>query len=141
MNSHLALVGSLAISAALVGCATSVPRSTPTPRATLNAPLPADTGAIVGWIDRCFALAAPMSGPLTRSAGTVDVFGGEPLTTSQPPVAVAQVAAGGEYAFTLPPGTYVLVAHPVGTPASSPITVTVASGRTTTQHLGYDGCK
>jgi hypothetical protein len=131
MYGRLVVVGTLAMSAAIVGCAPSVPAP------TLTAPLPAATGAIVGGIYRCFAL----SGPPTRVAGSVDVFAGDHLTANQPTTVQSVVAEGGTYTFILPPGKYVLIGHWAGSNLSPPmVTVTVTSGQITRQDLDYQGC-
>jgi hypothetical protein len=144
MDRRLALYSALLISVALAGCTSNHAHPTPSVAGlglNLGMPVAALDGTVTGGIYRCFGLPPSLSGPPTRVAGTVDVFTDQSGIVGDASFTQALVTTGGTYAFTLPPGTYVLIGHWTGSNLSPPTaTVTVATGKITHQNLRYQRC-
>lgn len=130
----------------LAGCQanpTSLNRST----------IPNGDGAVLGGIEACYAL--PILRPKQDQgfvAGTVVVYRGamrfhtatDGVITNVYPVdqvTTVDIAHYHQYRFTLPPGTYVLLAHhPAGSPALEWVQVVVHAGTVTKQNIP-DECR
>jgi len=122
--------------------------------ASLNrSTIPNGDGAVVGGIEACYAL--PILRPKQDQgfvAGTVVVYRGamrfhtatDGVITNVYPVdqvTTVDIAHYHQYRFTLPPGTYVLLAHhPAGSPALEWVQVVVHAGTVTKQNIP-DECR
>ena len=145
---RICLVSALA-AALIVSLAGCQPSPTVLNRSTISN----GDGAVVGGIDACYAL--PILRPKQDRgfvAGTVIVYRGamrfrtaaDGVITNVYPadqVTSVEIAHYHEYRFTLPPGTYVLLArHPAGSPALEWVQVAVHAGTVTQQNIP-DECR
>jgi hypothetical protein len=102
-------------------------------------PTTSETATVVGAIQlRCSPPSATPAGAVQSIAGTVEVFVGSQWSANAPIFASETVAAGADFSFDLPPGTFVLMAVNPASDFSGPsVTVTVTPRESLRQDIPF----